>query len=376
MLDDPSQSYKFYWLDAIVTLVGEKKKQEISFNEIFDWMIAGAWFSVTEYHLHLGSKRMGDDVDALEQAVNALAAKVDVNSTESMENVVAACREKADVLAPYKATLSLNVPYRALSFFIKPELAREGIDWGQTGRIIAYLEGLSSTKSIPYTVSKQRNGRKVEYYVRVDDEWASFVAENYIQIKGWIKSEKAKYLQGKNIGVPGIINKLEPDDPGAARLDKARDLWAAVMEINPLQDMYLDTALTIEISDIDHFIPRRFIANDELWNLSPMNNSLNRSKNKRLPIWEKYFPMFADRQYTLYQCVEQYPKIKELFRKCYKDNICTLWAAEQLYIPGNSEGEFKSILEKNMHPVYDAAKLQGFSAWYDVPKVKDRIDRR
>lgn len=370
MLDDPSQSYKFYWLDAIVTLVGEKKKQILSFDEIFNWMIAGAWFSVTEYHLHLGNKRLGDDVDALEQAVNELAKLVDVSSTASAEDVVAACNEKKDVLVPFKTTLSQNVPYRALSFFLKNDLAENGIEWGQISRIIAYLDLMSKSQSVPYTISKIKSGRYVEYFVNVDDEWATFIRDNYIPIKGWIKSEKANYLQGKNIGVPGIINKLEPDDAGVAHLDNARKLWAAVMNISPITDMYLRTPLNFEDCDIDHFIPRHYIANDELWNLSPMDSSLNRSKNKRLPIWDTYFPEFANRQYLLYRCIGEYPMVKELFRKCYKNNICSLWASEQLYIPGNSEEEFKTILEKNMHPVYDAARLQGFSIWNEVPKTK------
>lgn len=38
-------------------------------------------------------------------------------------------------------------------------------------------------------------------------------------------------------------------------------------------------------------------------------------------------------------------------------------AVENLYIPGNTEEQFTNILEHNLRPVYDAAKLQGYGLW-------------
>ena len=40
MLKDPSFCYKFYWLEA-------------TFDAIIDEMIANAWYSVREFHIHL-----------------------------------------------------------------------------------------------------------------------------------------------------------------------------------------------------------------------------------------------------------------------------------------------------------------------------------
>ena len=52
MLKDPSYCYKFYWLEAIVTLISEGVK-ETTFDAIIDEMIASAWYSVREFHIHL-----------------------------------------------------------------------------------------------------------------------------------------------------------------------------------------------------------------------------------------------------------------------------------------------------------------------------------
>ena len=53
MLKDPSQCYKFYWLEAILTLM-ETTDEDLSFDSIINEMICAAWYSVVNYHLHLG----------------------------------------------------------------------------------------------------------------------------------------------------------------------------------------------------------------------------------------------------------------------------------------------------------------------------------
>ncbi len=51
MMKDPSDCYKFYWLEALVQLISEDKR-EATYNEIINEMIANAWYSVLEFHVH------------------------------------------------------------------------------------------------------------------------------------------------------------------------------------------------------------------------------------------------------------------------------------------------------------------------------------
>ena len=55
--------------------------------------------------------------------------------------------------------------------------------------------------------------------------------------------------------------------------------------------------------NVDHFVPWSFVANDELWNLIPMESSLNSSKSNYLPDWNKFFYLFADNQFLMYENV-------------------------------------------------------------------------
>ena len=52
MMKDPSYCYKFYWLEAVVHIISEGKN-ETTFDEIINEMIANAWYSVREFHIHL-----------------------------------------------------------------------------------------------------------------------------------------------------------------------------------------------------------------------------------------------------------------------------------------------------------------------------------
>ncbi len=72
MLDDPTQCYKFYWLDSIMQLLSQQE-EDITFDKVISGMIADAWYSVTEYHLRMGRKdSQGNSDNSIERAVNKL----------------------------------------------------------------------------------------------------------------------------------------------------------------------------------------------------------------------------------------------------------------------------------------------------------------
>ncbi len=95
----------------------------------------------------------------------------------------------------------------------------------------------------------------------------------------------------------------------------------------------------------------------------PMDSSLNSSKGNRLPEWDPFFHHFSDNQYVMYKLICDNEKIHKLYEQCWRDNLHSIWAGRELYRPGNSKEAFNSILRKNMQPVYDSAKRQGYEIW-------------
>ena len=53
----------------------------------------------------------------------------------------------------------------------------------------------------------------------------------------------------------------------------------------------------------------------------------------------------------------------KLYATCFRDNLHSIWAGQKLYRKGNTLEEFYSILQKNMQPVYDSARRQGYEIW-------------
>ena len=360
MMKDPSYCYKFYWLEAIVKLISEDKK-EATYDEIINEMIANAWYSVLEFHIHLsGIWGNGEIKDSLEKAVLKLQKLSDLPSNASKVEIKNKIAEFDKELHGEKMVLTQNVPYKALSGFANR--GSELIDLNSSaGRMMAYYNRINEVLTpLPYTFGNQTGlERKITFH----ESWIKMIQDNMVSILGWIQYEKVKWLQNNNPEVPGLVYKLAPLDDKMRKLGNVRKLWTAILESTNIVDIFKDEPIRAEAYDVDHFIPWSFVMNDELWNLMPMDSSLNSSKSNRLPQWEKFFMKFAQNQYVMYELVHEKARIRKLYELCYRDNLHSIWASQELYRKGNSKEEFYGILERNMRPVYDSARRQGYEFW-------------
>ena len=371
MFNNKAQSYKFYWFEAILNM-SVASEEDLTFEEIIDEMICEAWHTVTHFHLRLGPTVNGNAENFLEHAINTLNFKaIGLSQNPSKDELKQAIKECGCELKKDKYRLTDYVPYKLLYPFFDTEGMEEGLSYikkDQRTRLIAYMSKLSGDENLFYTII---DGIGLQKKVRMNPHWRKFLIKNYSVIRSWVQYNKAQFLQDRNPGVPGIIYKICPENEDLRRLEQARDLWKTVAEITgkPIKEIYTGTDVTIEELSIDHFVPRSYISNDELWNLIPMRRFLNSSKNNKLPLWDEFFAPFARYQFYLYELIfpEEKKAQSELlvkkFEKCRRNNLNSIWAVETLYIPGNSALQFVNILEHNMKPIYDAARLQGYDIW-------------
>ncbi len=359
MMKNPSYCYKFYWLEAIVHLISEGI-EETTFDAIIDEMICNAWYSVREFHIHLsGMSADGQVRDGLERAVLRLTELSDLPANASKVEIQNEITKYNAELKEFKEQLTHMVPYRALAgFFNKSE---EAVDWGSVRRMTAYIEKMNrDVVLLPYTLGTESKLNKKVYF---QIAWVEMIQDQTVAILGWIQYEKVKWLQNNNPEVPGLIYKLAPMDEKMRKLDKVRKLWEGILEISEVRDVFTDKPVVPKQYEVDHFIPWSFVMNDELWNLMPMDSSLNASKGNRLPKWEPFFGRFARNQFMMYGLIHEKEGIRRLYEACYRDNLHSLWAGQELYRKGNSETEFCNILQKNMQMLYDSAKRQGYEVW-------------
>lgn len=360
MMKDPSYCYKFYWMEAIVQLISENKT-EATYDEIINEMIANAWYSVVEFHLHLSGIWAHElKKDSLENAVTKLHELSNLPSNASKVEIKNKIKAFDKELHSEKMKLTQNVPFKALSGFANRGAERIDLN-SSAGRMMAYFNHLSVTeKPLPYTFGEEKGlDRKIVFH----DAWIQMIKDNMVSILGWIQYEKVKWLQNNNPEVPGLVYKLAPLDEKMRKLGHVRKLWDRILETTSIIDVFKDEPIKKNAFDVDHFIPWSFVMNDELWNLMPMDSSLNSSKSNRLPQWDKFFVRFANNQFVMYEQVHEKAGIRKLYEACYRDNLHSIWASQELYRKGNSREVFCGILEKNMRPVYDSARRQGYEVW-------------
>ena len=371
MFNNKAQSYKFYWFEAILNLTKDTD-EDLTFEEIIDEMICEAWHTVTHYHLRLGPTINGNAENFLEHAINTLNGTVsDLLQNPSREELKFAISSCEKELKWDKTRLADYVPYKLLYPFFDTDGMEEGLSYIKNDkhrRLIAYMEKLSGRENLFYTIL---DGAGLQKKIRMNPHWREFLIKNYSVIRSWVQYNKAQFLQDRNLGVPGIIYKICPENEELRKLDQARVLWKTTVEITgqPIKEIYTGREIPLEILSIDHFVPRSFISNDELWNLTPMSKALNSSKNNRLPAWDEFFEPFSRYQFYLYSLIfptdisKRSSVLIDRFEKCRKNNLNAIWASETLYIAGNSDIQFINILSHNLKPIYEAAQLQGYDIW-------------
>lgn len=371
MFNNKAQSYKFYWFEAILNLV-KNTEEDLSFDEIIDEMICEAWHTVTHYHLKLGPTINGNAENFLEHAISMLNSIVtDLPMNPSKLEIKAAIAKCQKELKKDKKRLTDYVPYKILYPFFDTPGMEEGLDYiknDKHSRLIAYMEKLSGNENIFYTILY---GVGLQKKIRINPYWRKMTLQNFSIIQSWVQYNKIQFLQDRNPGVPGIIYKVCPEIENLRKLEQARNLWKTTVAVTgiPIKEIYTGKEIPLDSLSIDHFVPRSFISNDELWNLIPMSKTLNSSKNNRLPSWDSFFESFARYQHYLYKSIfpsdtskKSLPLI-ESFEKCRKNNVNAIWASETLYIAGNTRDQFFNILNHNLKPIYEAAQLQGYDEW-------------
>ncbi len=153
MMKNPSYCYKFYWLEAIVHLIAEDVK-ETNFNEMIDEMIANAWYTVLEFHIHLSGMIEGQVKDGLERAILKLQKLSQLPGNASKVEIKNNIKKYDKELRPYKDQLTNMVPYRALAgFFCKCQ--ERALEYIQNGEKTEEKILVGSINCLPETAYEQ-----------------------------------------------------------------------------------------------------------------------------------------------------------------------------------------------------------------------------
>lgn len=341
-----SNCYKYFWFQAILELLSEKKVR-FSYDEILNQMIEDAWYMVTEYKLRLGPCNTTDN---LEEVVKYIFSTTKISSTAKKGTVIQYLETSDDpVIQRYKKNLIVNVPYCLQSPFYTSikNLGRSKINEINTQKHLLY-----------YFVSAEGTNSQLE----MNEEWVSYLIHNRDILRDWIKYNLIGYLQDRNPSVPGIVEKIIK--PEKRDLRRVREYWKTIIEIEPgITEIYEKTVMKDKEISIDHFVPWQYVAHDELWNLSPTTKSINSQKGNQLPNFKDYFGKLSSLEYRAYKASYKYENVKEKYKICLDYHVNNLDVRSSLYQADLDQSMFETRLFNIIKPVYDSARLSGFTEW-------------
>jgi len=343
-----TNSYKFYWLLAILECVRERSEPIIPMSELLAKMVANVWYPVNYFKLSFGQvDRLGGIAVHVKSETRLSLDAEQVQITDEINRILT--KPESPGLAKKLHSLMRFVPYR----FLRPWFASElsGLpDHKVNSRIIRLATQSFRDTQKP---SLYRFINEEEKAIEIPKPWFDYLTVHNKILKDFCLWNLLNYLQKNNPNVPNISEKLFA--PQARNLNTARTFWRIVLEDFPdASCIYSGAPIATTSYSLDHFIPWKFVTHDLFWNLVPVPKAVNSAKSDSLPSLKAYFDKFAHIQRKAFRIMFQKDKIKLL------EDYSNLYKCELRDIYDMPEQNFKDQLYSNIAPLIQIAKNMGF----------------
>lgn len=338
IFNNTSASYKFYWFLSILDCIYDQAKQ-ISFRDLNIRMIALSWHTINFHKLSFGTQ------DNLEISIKNIIKKSEgqISENESKEVLISYLNENYATLKNDINHFNKKVPYHFLTPFI-------GIQKNNKEWILKSEDRFNRIKPCIYKLKKDA--------IIIHPKW-----RRYLQINQKILTDftlwnfSFKFLQRYNPNVPNIPGKLLYAASRKSLTNQTR-LWKLFLESNNINSIY--TNEKIKDFDLDHFIPWSFVSHDQIWNLAPIEKSLNSSKSNKLPN-KILVDRFCLQQFNLLEYLNEQNKI-DSFKNILED-YSIIFKAATSEILKKDKHQFVTTLEQHINPMLQFAKNMGFQNW-------------
>lgn len=331
-------TYKYYWLLALLQFASQSNSVQVEARQLAISMISLAWYPITYFRLSFGAwDRLGILIDQLQKnhliqpdlpAQDVVSRLADLAVTDT-----AVCKQ-IDSLLRY-------VPYKFLSPWIP-----EQNDLALASRSRNY------ENQCLYSLHEVNDSM----VVRFNPHWIEYLTENAKIIQDFVYWNLTQFVQLRNPNVPNIAAKLIK--PIARKpLTRQKNFWDFIMNSGqPVRCIYTNQLLQPRDYDLDHFIPWRFVTHDLLWDLMPVNPSINSSKSDKLPDI-CFLPKLARTQQKAIQIFLNSGRKTNLL-----DDYLTMGhRAED--IAAMPEDKLVECFRNTMEPMEQFARNMGFEDW-------------
>lgn len=277
-------AYKFYWFLGLLDAVVEGKT-DIDAEDIACRMICSVWYPVHYFRLSFGAQdQLFKTVQDLQKNLNISIQKKESELFELLKQHAESDKETIRNISKFLRF----VPYRFLSPWIKAQ---------SDAAVIQASENFSANGAL-YLLYKEQGRLKV----RVHPQWVPYLKNNYEILRSFALWSLTNYVQARNPNVPNISSKLlRPEN--RASLARQTQFWNAVMQAGlPVKSIYTGEELRQKNFALDHFIPWSFVTHDLLWNLTPIESTINSSKSDRLPNLQVFLKPLVEQHKQAVNC--------------------------------------------------------------------------
>lgn len=338
IFDKTVATYKYYWFLGILDLFVKQGKTRMNVWDIMINMVANAWYPVNYFRLSFGkSESLYETILSLQKEYN-IPINISVRDLIDLLNELiknADVRRKLNFIQKY-------VPFRFLRPWIDTSDNKETI-----------IRSKSFENGCLYKLEKI-NGI---LWIELNHSWLTYLLENYNILNAFTYWELTNFLQIRNPNVPNIPTKLVKREERRS-LSAQHKFWNTVMNHGiEIRCLYTNNLLYPRLYDLDHFIPWSFVSHDLIWNLIPVDSSVNSSKSNKLPDLNLYLPKLAE----LHQIALRI-NIKEGKKDKLLEDYLSLGHTPQEIIMMDKEHLQKCFYD-TFSPMYQIALNMGFETW-------------
>jgi hypothetical protein len=346
---DTTNSYKFYWLLAILECLDEGSDNQVSLRDLSLRMVAGVWYPLDYFKLSFGKQ------DGFKPIADSISRYLTVDNRPTAPGLFTQLKlvlssNELEKLYKQVAELLRWVPYR----FIRPFFAAEtrGLPEHKVNGRIAELAAKSA--HAPYLFVKDK--------IEVHEVWANYLRRHSYILRSFTYWHLVRFLQNHNPNVIGLSEKLLK--PTARILSAAGKFWREYIAAEPSKTcIYSGEPLTLTNLSLDHFLPWSYVAHDQLWNIIPTSKSVNSAKNDWLPSFELYFDAYAKLQFEGFRYHVSRGNEKLL------EDYHVLFAQDLNSLRQQSFEWFRERLERQVLPQLQTAQNLGFSYPFECKKL-------
>jgi hypothetical protein len=338
---DTTNSYKFYWLLAILDGLSESETNLLPLRELSLRMVASVWYPLDYFKLSFGKQ------DGFRPIADFVSQQLTVNNRPTAPSLFVQLGQalQPETLAQLHKLVGVPlhwVPYR----FIRPFFALETRSLPDPKVNTRVAELASQSTRAPY----QFVGNAIE----VHPNWANYLRRHRGILSGFMHWHLVRFLQKHNPNVIGLSEKLEK--PAVRLLNTASKFWKEYVAATPgLTCIYSGQPLTLANISLDHFLPWSYVAHDQLWNIIPTPKAVNSAKNDWLPSVDLYFEAYARLQFEGFQfhVAQGHRKLLEDYHVFFAQGLDAL--QQQPF------GWFREQLKRQVLPQLQTAQNLGFS---------------